>query len=227
MNEYKVNMPYMAPAANAPVPGQSEKRVALIATVAAVIFGLLFIIFLGLFLNISSKYRAAYNNGVTSGKADQSTIDNEKLRLALETPYRTYVAPDTAGAFEVTYPKSWSMNLSEEGNGSTIGIILHPDYIRTSGGEANQYATRVAYATSRYSDQVAQYNNMVKAGSLAGKQIVISGVTGMRFDGKFNGRFDGAITVLQVRDKTLTISTEDKRYFPEYNQILAQLKIRP
>jgi hypothetical protein len=180
----------------------------------------------------SSQARSALNHArekaYQAGQQDQKAEDEERFRIASQSPYRSYSAPGIYGGFEIKFPKNWSGHVVEnEGGSPQVQLTLHPNFVKQVANQDNAYAARVQLSRTNHDQIVKQRQNEVKAGRMKQQSVSVAGIPSTRFEGKFDNKHDGVTVLVPVRDKTVIISTDDKKYLPEFDQILAQSKIVP
>lgn len=157
------------------------------------------------------------------GKAEAEAFYKEQI----ETPYRRYTAPDFAGRFAIIFPKSWNVLTKEsEAASKQIELIAHPDFIVELPGD-NTYALRVELTKQSFADRKQDFDNLVKSGKLKSENVTVSGIAAIRLTGKYDNKHDGVLVLVPVRDKTITIATEDRKFLPEFEQILQKAIITP
>lgn len=162
------------------------------------------------------------------GQTSQKTADDERYLQENETPYRSYISPDIFGQMQVKFPKDWSGYVEQTVDGSPqINLILHPDFVRVLKGEDNPYAVHFQLLKQTYDNMTKAKEGEVKGGKLKLTSVTISGISGSRYEGKYDGKHDGVTVLIPVRDKTVLFSTDDKKYLPEFDQILKQATIKP
>ena len=176
----------------------------------------------------SNILSSAQQQAKSQGAQEQKKLDDDRYQQENETPYRSYIAPDTFGAFEIKFPKDWSGYVEENLTGSPqINLLLQPDFVSVIQNQDNAYATRVQLLEQTYDALTQSRQQEVQDGKLKMTTVTVSGITSARYEGKYDQKHDGIAVVIPVRDKVIVISTEDKHYQPEYEQILKLAKINP
>jgi hypothetical protein len=224
----------MQPTHTAPILTPPKNGPAKLMPVLAVIFGLGTLVFGVLaVVNFNAKTLAertkadeakrAEERGKALGKAESEAFYKEQI----ETPFRRYTAPEFAGRFAVIFPKNWNVYSKEAENSTTqIELIAHPDFVIEVPGD-NAYALRVSLIKEPFTNRKKTYDDEIKNGKLKSENITVSGISGVRLTGKYDNKHDGVLVLIPVRDKTLTIATDDKKYLPEYEDILKKADIKP
>lgn len=198
-----------------------------------VVIGLLIItsVVLGVraFINngILEKYFA---DGKEKGKQEQLEADRKKIKDIAENPYRSYTAPDRSGAFVITFPKNWNIAVTpgNSSNGELTGL-LNPDSVDM---KTDKYAMRFNLQPVKFAETQKKYDKIVQdsKGKVKSEEIIVSDIHGFRYKGRINKKDDKdkTIIILPVRDKTLTLLTDNNEVFEsDFNTILANSKIYP
>lgn len=167
--------------------------------------------------------------GKKAGGEEQLKLDAEKIKDVSENPFRTYKSPDSTGAFEISFPKNWSLAVTPVGNGGELTGLLNPDYVDT---KTEKYAMRfnlklVAYSKTEdtYKKQMADSKGRIKS-----EEITVSDIKGIRYFGRFNKKdtVDKTFIILPVREKSLILQTDNNDVFlTDFNRVLSQAKIYP
>lgn len=172
---------------------------------------------------LEDSERRAEERGKSLGKAESEQYYKELI----ETPYRRYTAPDFAGRFAIVFPKNWNVYSKEaEGQSPQVNLIAHPDFIVELPGD-NAYALRVNLIKEPFAANKKKFDDEIKSGKLKSENITVSGISGVRLTGKYDNKHDGVLVLVPVRDKTISIATDDKKFLPEFEQILAKAQITP
>ncbi|HSX48125.1 MAG TPA: hypothetical protein VLF41_01305 [Candidatus Nanoarchaeia archaeon] len=164
----------------------------------------------------------------TEGQTSQKSSDDERYLQQNETPFRSYISPDIFGQMQVKFPKDWSGYVEQTVDGSPqINLILHPDFVKVLKGEDNPYAVHFQLLKQTYDSLTKAKEGDVKGGKLKLSTVSVSGISGSRYEGKYDSKHDGVTVLIPVRDKTVLFSTDDKKYLPEFDQILKQATVKP
>lgn len=171
---------------------------------------------------------AAKKQSFSDGQADQHQKDEQAFLQQSETPYKSYIAPEQFGGFTIKYPKNWSAYSEENLNAtSQVNLVADPDLVKNVANQDNPHALHVMLIRATYADSVKQHAEDIKQNKYKMSDTTVSGIKGTMYTGKFDGKHDGFLVLLPVRDKTIAISTDDKKYSNEYNTVLAQSSITP
>jgi hypothetical protein len=216
------------------VPGlpNAPKRPGISPTMIIAILGalaglLLIFLVMSIISGVSSNNQitVARQQGVAEGSATQAKQDEDKLHALVDSPAKTYVAPGVYGGLEVKYPKTWNASVTDSSTGNALSLILHPEVIRVDPSQL--FATRIVLSQALLTTATKSYEDLVKKGTLRSSKVTVSGIAGLRYDGIYEGKKEGAVTLVQVRDKVISMICEDKKYLAGYNDIVAQMKITP
>jgi hypothetical protein len=221
------NVPGLPPLTNPATPKRNLWKILTIAFGAAmVVFLILAIIGLVQAASSNKSNEAVKAEGYKEGQAAQAKADEEKIRSEKEIPFKSYTAPDSAGAFSFKYPKNWSLHVVEGSSAAPISLTMHPEMIKDTSGDDN-YAMEIKLTSSSFDSQLKTYQSLVKSGKLKARDVVVSGIQANRFEGKIDGRREGVVVILPLRDKTLSFTNTDKAYITQFDQVLTTANIKP
>ncbi|HEU4716121.1 MAG TPA: hypothetical protein VFS14_04825 [Candidatus Saccharimonadales bacterium] len=157
---------------------------------------------------------------VAKAKNDQQTIDDKKFAEREKEPNRTFVGPDELGRLTFSYPKTWSVFVSEDASkGTTYHAYLNPVTVPPI-SEKQQYALRVTIEQKDYDQVVKTYQEKVKKGDLRSSATSANGHNGTRLDGTFSKDIRGAAVIYQIRDKTVTLRTDADTFKPDFEALI-------
>lgn len=211
-----------------PPKNTALKIVVIVLGVLMLIFAVMAGTLFGTSARAVATLEAAKKKANDKGHSDQKQADEENYKKQNESPFRSYTAPEIYGGFEIKFPKNWNGYVIESPNAQQqINLTVNPDFVKQIVGSDNVYGLHVILAKLSYDQTLKQHQDDVKQRKLKQNSVTVSGITGTRYEGKFDERHDGSTVVIPVRDKTIIISTDDKKYLPEYNQVLAQAHIVP
>lgn len=149
----------------------------------------------------------------TKTEKDNEFLEKEKL------PYRTFVGPSTLGSYSVTYPKTWSAHLTEDGNKATM--IFHPQVVPV--GDKFSYALRLEVLDQTYNRVAATYDSGAKTGKVKITPYALPklpDVLGVRVDGEIASGKKGSAVILQLRDKTIKLTAESEEFVKDFDTII-------
>lgn len=160
-----------------------------------------------------------------AARADQKQQDQRAAEIAAETPFRSYIAPLEYGSFEIKFPKNWSATATEERAGSTqVALVFHPDFIHRSNSVDDLMAVKVQLQQKTITEFLRAYENNKK---ILRTDVTVSDIKGVQLTGTFPDKRLARIVAVPVRDKTLVFINESSKYSREFDEVLAQSKIRP
>lgn len=158
-------------------------------------------------------------------KKDAEFIQKEK------NPLKTYTGPETYGKITIQYPKTWSAAIDEAAaSNATINGYFHPDFVPGLQSATN-FALRLQVIQQSYDVALKQFDSAVKSGTarvVPYQAPKIPGVVGARIDGTLDGKKQGSMVLLPLRDKTIKVWTESNQFMGDFNNIiLANLTFVP
>jgi len=177
----------------------------------------------------------AYTSYVDASVVEQAEIDeavqaaNKQLTEDLEVafaerekaPNRVYTSPQSSGSVAITYPKTWSVYSEENEERGTVDSYMHPRYVKNKNSQ-DPFALKMTITRNSYSNEVRRYNDRAREGLVTVKATQVAGVDGIRVDGQVKRDFDGALVMFPLRDKTLTIWTENNAFLDDFNNIVVK-----
>lgn len=174
--------------------------------------------------NVEAKAAEA----VEAAKAEQAAELQAQFAEDHKSPYQTYVSPSSLGSLEVTYPRTWSAYVVEATSGKTaLDGYFHPNFVPNVRSDT-KFATRVTISNDSYADSVDNFDRDIEDGKVKAKALTINDVKGVRLDGQIERDVSGAMVLLPLRDKTLSIWTENPDYLKDFTSIIiAKLKFNP
>jgi len=160
---------------------------------------------------------------VLEAQNKKQTEDDAKFAEREKEPNRTFVGPDNYGRLTFSYPKTWSVFVSDDGStGSAFHAYLSPISVPPL-SEKQQYALRVTIEQKDYDQVVKTYQEKVKKGDLRSSATSANGHNGTRLDGTFSKDIRGAAVIYQIRDKTVTLRTDANTFKPDFESLIKTL----
>lgn len=160
-----------------------------------------------------------------AARADQKTQDQRAAEIAAESPFRSYIAPLEYGSYEIKFPKNWSGSVIEDRNAQTqVALTVHPDFIRRSNGTDDLMAARIQLQQKTINEFLRQYETNKK---VSRTDVTVSDIKSVQLTGAFPDKRIVRMIVVPVRDKSLIFINEAAKYSREFDEIIAQSKIRP
>jgi hypothetical protein len=163
---------------------------------------------------------------VQEAKQEQKRKDEARFEEERKKPYRTYTAPQVFGAIEISFPKTWNVYVEDGTRGSPqIDLTMHPELVRVQEDGDHPWAFRLQLLDQLYEKATRTYRRDAGNGDLNANAITVSGIEGVRYEGKIRDEFEGSLVALPYRDKTILMWTESGRYESEFNTVLERADI--
>ncbi|MEM6997877.1 MAG: hypothetical protein AAF413_03110 [Patescibacteria group bacterium] len=204
--------------------------------VYAILFGMSTLLLLGavVFSVWAFMERADYKNNVDEkiAQATEVALEDQKIQLEAEaaekakSPYDEYTTPADFGSVKIVYPRTWSAFIDEELSGNTpIDAYFNPNFVPGSSAKAS-LALRFQ-VSGRSADQIlSSYQSSINSGKVTAKayepQNVSGAKSGWRIDGEIVSNKQGALIILPLRDKTISIWTEDRSFIPDLEKAVLE-----
>lgn len=208
----------------------NQKTLSLITIFA----GVLFVIALGFVVLFGVKLAGAKTekaNEISAALAAQQTELSAAFQKEKEVTTAMYVADEVFGAFEFSYPKVWSTNVTQEvGAAQELVFLADPNIIVINKDAAEPTpALKVIVYQDKYASKLkdTENSNTNVTKPMTESDATVSGIKGKKFVGteEKNGK-NFAYIILPLRDKTLYIGTDDLTNFSKnYETILGTFKI--
>ena len=191
----------------------------------SVVFGILAVIAFSKANAATSTLNAQRKVAADSARSDQKKIDQTANELASESPFRSYVAPNEYGSFEIKFPKNWSGDVSESRSGTIqVTLVVNPDFVRSQDNVANLSAAKITLNQRTLAEYTKEFSNNK---ALKKTDTTVSGIPAIQYTGTFSDKRTKRLIAVQIRDKTLVFTSENPAYNSEFDLILAQSKINP
>ncbi|TAK88803.1 hypothetical protein EPO04_01655 [Patescibacteria group bacterium] len=164
-------------------------------------------------------------------REQQKQQSAEENRKANELPFKNFTADAVDGGFVLPIPKTWSTYYGRNNTGPTqVDFAANPDTvtINLNRDARNTQAFRLKLLRQSQADVVKDYQTLIKQKKVTSKGTKVSGIDATQLEGTIDDqRHEGVVIIVPVRDKTIVLITEDKRYVGEFNTIVAGAKINP
>ena len=231
------NMGYVPPssqqvAANV-LMDRRNKTNDLIKTAVAVVFGLMSLVFLGLFVYFMTQYNLAEED--VSGQVNAAVAEaKEKQALELEAefaerekyPFRTFTGPADYGELSFEYPKTWSVYVaSDAAKGGDFEAYMNPIEVNTVSDKTIN-ALRVKIRNKDYESVVDEYQRFMDRSDagLSVETTTVAGTIANRYTGTIpNTEFSGIIVIFKIRDKTVILQTDSVLFEEDFDQLLSTI----
>lgn len=177
--------------------------------------------------NSDQKVSAAVAQAV-----EETEVAKEKEFVQREKePFKTYQGPPQLGSVEITYPKTWSAHIDEQGQGATPLVgYMHPNFVPGL-DSGTSFALQFEIVEKAYAEELESYSRDAQNGAVTVTPIKlenVDGVAGARIDGEIVRGKQGSLALFPVRDKTLKISTQTDDFKSDFDSIiLKNLKFNP
>ncbi|MGB3023676.1 MAG: hypothetical protein WBB39_02610 [Candidatus Saccharimonadales bacterium] len=160
--------------------------------------------------NVNKKISAA----VDEARVEQEKKDNARFVEQEKVPTREFVGPDDTGRVSFQYPKTWSVYVAKNING--LEAYLNPSVVPPI-IDTQPFAVRVIIVSQAYESVLKSYEALIKKGDLRSAPYSIRGFSGIRLDGRFTKDREGSAVVFKIRDKTLTMFCDSKKYLTDFD----------
>lgn len=152
---------------------------------------------------------------------DQQEKDQKEFDEREKNPRAEFVGPAEYGRLSFRYPKTWSVYIEKDGrNRGDYVAYLHKDYIAPANDQTNRYMLRVEILNQDYAAVLKNYESKIKSGDLRSSSPEYNGIPSTRIDGAFDKELRGSVVLMQVRDKTIRLSTDAESFRPDFDEIL-------
>lgn len=169
--------------------------------------------------NVDKKVAA----GIVDAEAQIATIKDAELAEKEKQPYAIYNGPATFGSVSLTYPKTWSAYVDENGTSkSPLLAYFHPTFVPGVDSGAS-IALTMSVTDLTYDKAVASYDSYVSKGDAVASPFSLektAGVTGLKITGKIARDTTGTVVLLPIRDKTLILITESNEFLNDFNNVI-------
>ena len=204
------------PGQNPAMPSQpAPNRTSGILIALTVLFGLAAVIFLVLFAWMTAQYSDASTEldskikTATIKAVDENTAELQAQFAETEkNPFKKFAGPADYGELTFNYPKTWSVyEYASATNGGDFGVVFNPEKITSTSGDSVN-ALRVKIDNTNYENAIKNYEGKVRSGQLQLQIVQINGANANLYIGQLDNKFQGAIVIIKIRDKTVTFQTD-------------------
>jgi hypothetical protein len=172
----------------------------------------------------TASLESAKTATAATAKAEQKAADDKATVEAAQSPFRSYHAPDTYGAFVINFPKNWNMTVDqEESSNNQVSLVLNPDFIRRINSVDDLAAAKVQLIQRTLADFLRSYTSK----DITQSKVTVTGIASIQLTGNFSDKRTVRMVAVPVRDKTLVFTNENASYSSTFDTILAQAKINP
>ena len=202
-------------------------------SLTTLIFAGLFVVYFSQSSNVNTNLIQAKKTSAVAAKDEQKKLDMAAAERALETPFRSYDAPDQFGSFSIKFPKNWSSRVSESVQNSVqVNLSVNPDFVRYKDDVPQPVALRVRLIKQSANSFISGFEDALKKGMIKKSSISMSGQTGIAFTGHYHDESGISpdfvrLVAFPVRDKVLIFSCENGLYTAQFDTTISQSKIIP
>ena len=172
---------------------------------------------------------------VEAGKLQQQHDDTLRYAELDKQPWQEFKAvPDSYGALQFKYPKTWSAYVANDGsNGRGFDAYFRPSEVLPTSDALSRYAVRLNIKVEQYESVVSKYTELaakLKEGenpkelTSVGRLEKYNGDS-MRFDGVLteDGSISGSVVLVKINNSTAIIQCDSEAYMDDFNALLDTL----
>ena len=173
-------------------------------------------------LNVNYKIDAA----VKIAKEDEGIVKDKEHAETDKNPLRTYIGPEQFGSVHVSYPRTWSGYVSDNGSANDpLDGYFQPGVVPNITETASTFALRVQVLNQSYTSVIEQFDEPISTGAVIATPYAfpkLPNVVGIRLDGALNPekKIIGSMMIVPLRDKTLEIWNESPVYVGDFNKYI-------
>jgi hypothetical protein len=168
-------------------------------------------------VNVDKKVAVANEKAV----AAEDIKKDAQFAEVQKSPFKLYKGPESYGAIQINFPKTWSAYI-DEGTVTSQGVngFFYPNVVPSLTSQDSSFALRVQVLSQSYSTVLQGFSSFTtsKKGTVVPYALPkLPSVVGVRLDGEVVSRKQGAMVILPLRDKTLKVWTEAPSFLPDFN----------
>lgn len=170
-------------------------------------------------VNVDSKIAVAE----AAAKKQQAEEDELKIKIIEEEPNREFAGPEDFGRLSFSYPKNWSVYISDDPEESSRGkfsAYLNPIVVPPTSSKSARFALTVLIENAAYDKVLEKYRRSIEKGEMTSSPITVNGHEGTRLEGLIEKDVKGHMVLFRVRDKTITVSTEAETFKEYFDKIV-------
>lgn len=157
---------------------------------------------------------------VVKAKAAQSVVKDKQFAEESKNPLRVYNGPEAYGSVSVSFPKTWSGYVDDDGTGgSAVDGYFAPLVVPSVDSKTTNFALRLTVSNTSYGQVVQTLTNQQKTGNLrisAYSLPKLPKVVGIRVQGLV-GTKTVDMVVLPLRSQTIQLWTEGNSFENDFN----------
>lgn len=207
-------------------PARKSHR-ALIETLLLIVMGIIAIVFIWLYVqkyiewsNISADIDGQVNKAVAEAVAANTSELESEFAEREKYPYKSFMGPVDYGSFSFEYPKTWSVYIARDAaNGGDFEAYLNPVQVEPVGTNTIN-ALRVRIRDEAFESAAKRYEGSIKNGKLTLSTVTVGSALANVYTGELSSNMRGAVMLLKLRDKTITLQTDAEIFMDEFNRIL-------
>src|SRR3989344_6030028 len=185
---------------------------AIVATIIAIGLGVLAIYYVLQYNKEKTTVESQKAKAAEVARSEQKTQDETAFAKEEKFPYSTYEVPAVLGAIKVEYPKTWSVfAIQDESAATQLDVFMSPQVVLAEKNNTEPYAFRMKLEQKLYTESIKKYQSLAQKGQVTAEAVVVSGISGTRFNGQIDTGRTGSIILLPIRDKTLSLWTEAEK----------------
>lgn len=220
--------PLIAPPATAPYDPRFEKSHRNLAeTIALVVVSLIAVVFIGLFIwkylewdgvktDVDGQIDAAVAMAVSENttKLENEFVEREKY------PYKTFSGPADYGSLNFEFPKTWNTYIAQDAsNGGNFEAYLNPGEVQPVSTQTIN-ALRVRITNQSFESVARSYEGYVNSGLVTITTRNVGNSVANVYAGELENGIHGIVTIIKVRDKTISLQTDAELFAEEYYKLL-------
>lgn len=157
---------------------------------------------------------------VVKAKSEQSVVKDKQFAEESKNPLRVYEGPEAYGSVSLSFPKTWSGYVSDDGSGtSLIDGYFAPLVVPSVNSRGTNFALRLTVSNRAYGQVVQNLSTQQKSGNLrmsAYSLPKLPKVVGLRVQGQYNAK-PVDMVVLPLRSQTVQLWTEGSQFENDFN----------
>lgn len=150
----------------------------------------------------------------TASEKDKEFVEKEK------EPFKEYKGPSQFGSLHLSYPKTWSAFITEDGSSNqSIDGYMHPNYVPGL-KSGTDFALRFQVVDRSYDTEMKKFESKVKQGKVTVSPYRaknVPDVLGSRVVGEINKGQNDTMVLFPLRDKTLIVWTESNQFLKDFD----------
>lgn len=154
---------------------------------------------------------------------NQQKVDEKQFIEEAKQPLVTYKGPSAYGSLRVSYPKTWSVYVIDDGNGGTpVDGYGYPGQVPDISGKTS-FALRYQVVSDSYDSVVNQFQGQLQQKTVSIKPYhakQVPSTIGVEVTGAIEQDKLGTMVILPLRAYTLKIWTETPSFENDFNKYI-------